>query len=404
MSETPPSPSLSQGKSGRTQKRQLWLFLGAVVCITSGMGVHDSIFNNFLSDTFSLSANARGWLELPRELPGFLVFVTAGALASLPITRVGMVGALAMAAGMLGMSLFGHVYAAMMAMMILASAGMHILQPVGTTVILSLGDERARGKRMGLTGAVDTIGSVLGTGLVWLTFDRVTPPYRAGFVCAGAAVLVAAILYRSMHIPSLHKPRARMVVRGKYWLYYTLELFFGARKQIFITFGPWVLIKVYGTDAASIAGLLMTASLIGIVFKPLAGVAIDRFGERTIMIIDGIVLVFACIGYGYALELTGDPDRARLLASACFILDNLLFALGSCRAIYASRLADDPQDLSSTLAMGVSINHIVSMTIPVAAGALWMGFGYQRVFLCAAFLALGNALFALLVPGKRAHA
>jgi len=403
MNETPPFSSASQDEQARTQKRQLLLFLSAVMCISSGMGVHDSIFNNFLSDTFTLSADARGWLELPRELPGFLVFVTTALLAMFPITRVGMFGTLAMTIGMLGMSLFGHVYATMVAMMMLSSAGMHALQPVGTTVILSLGGDRTRGKRMGLMGALDTIGSVLGTGLVWLTFDRVAPPYRIGFLCAAMASLVASIFYRSLHIPSLHKPRARIVIRRKFWLYYTLELFFGARKQIFITFGPWVLIKVYGTDAASIAGLLMTASLIGIVFKPLAGLAIDRFGERTIMVLDGIVLVFACIGYGYALELTGDADRARLLASTCFIVDNLLFALGSCRAIYVSRLADTPQDLSSTLSMGVSINHIISMTIPVAAGALWMGFGYQRVFLCAAFLALGNAAFALLVPGKRAY-
>ncbi|NCB40050.1 MAG: hypothetical protein EOM80_14895, partial [Erysipelotrichia bacterium] len=90
---------------------------------------------------------------------------------------------------------------------------------------------------------------------------------------------VGSLIYASMHIPHLHQRRAGMVLRKRFSLYYLLEFLFGARKQIFLTFGPWVLIKVYDLPATSIAGLLMIASVIGIVFKPLAGMAIDYFGE-----------------------------------------------------------------------------------------------------------------------------
>ena len=54
-------------------KRQMILYLCAVVAIAIAVGVHDSTFNNYLSETFHLSADARGWLEFPRELPGMLV-------------------------------------------------------------------------------------------------------------------------------------------------------------------------------------------------------------------------------------------------------------------------------------------------------------------------------------------
>ena len=38
----------------------------------------NSVFNNFLNDTYSIGDFQRGLLELPRELPGFLVvFVSA---------------------------------------------------------------------------------------------------------------------------------------------------------------------------------------------------------------------------------------------------------------------------------------------------------------------------------------
>jgi len=382
-------------------RRQLFSFFAATLCMASAMSVHDSIFNNFLSESFHISAGARGWLELPREMPGFLVFFMAGLLAALPMTSVGLVATLVFAAGMVGLALFGGGFGLMVTMMVLASAGLHLLQPVGLSVALSLSDDHSRGKRMGQVGAVETLGVVLGTGVVWLTFSKSNPQYRTGFVLAAALACVAALAYGRMRIDGLRKPRARLVVHRKYRLYYLLELFFGARKQIFITFGPWVLIKVYGVPATSIARLLMTAALIGIVFKPLAGLAMDRFGERAIMVADGLCLVFVCLGYGYALPLTGSPQKALTLASACFIADNLLFALGACRAIYLSRIADSPQNLASSLAMGVSINHAISMTVPALAGLAWTALGYERVFAGAALLAAATAALGLLVPGKR---
>ena len=371
--------------------------------MAAAMGIHDSIFNNFLSDTFSLSAEARGWLELPRETPGFLVVVTAGILSALALARVGAVGALLYVAGMVGMALLGRNYWTMMVAMCIGSAGMHLLQPVASSIVITLSDEDKRGRQMGVMGAINTVGLILGTGFVWLVFDKVAPQYRLGFICAAALGGVTALLYGLIHLPRLQKRRQRMVFRKKYRLYYVLELLFGARKQIFITFGPWVLIRVYGTPASSIAGLLMLAAIIGIVFKPLVGVMIDYFGERAVLVADGLVLAVVCVGYGYALPITGDPQRAQMLAGACLIADNLLFALGSGRAIYVSRLTDSPQELTSTLAMGVSINHVISMTIPIAAGAVWSGFGYERVFLCAAVLALTISCVASLVPAKGAR-
>lgn len=374
----------------------------AVAAMAAAMGVHESIFNNFLSDTFDISADARGRLEFPRELPGLLVVLMSGLLCTLAVTRVAVVGALVFGAGMVGMALWGSTdYWVMVAMMMLGSAGMHLLHPVGASVAIALSDDRNRGMRMGQVGAIGTIGTMLGTGLIWLLLDREEPQYRFGFICAGVLGAVAAGLYFLMHIPHLHQPRARLVFRSRYRLYYMLEFLFGARKQIFITFGPWVLIQVYGEPPSGIARLLMIGAIIGIVFKPLAGAAIDRFGERAIMIGDGVLLAGVCIGYGYAGQFTGDPALAHTIACVCFVLDNLLFALGTSRAVYLSRLTDSPQEINSTLAMGVSINHIASMTIPVVAGAIWMGFGYERVFAAAAFLALGIAALSTRVPRRK---
>ncbi len=136
----------------------------------------------------------------------------------------------------------------------------------------------------------------------------------------------------------------------------------------------------------------------------MAGILVDRLGERAILVADGIVLAVVCVGYGYAHSIAGDADTARLIACGCFIVDDLLFALGYARAIYVSRLTGgSSQELTATLAMGVSINHIVSMTIPIVAGTIWALFGYERLFLAAAVFALGISAVSSRVPGKAAH-
>ncbi len=379
---------------------QFVLCLTAVAGMAVASGINDSIFNNFLSDTFHLSAGQRGWLELPRELPGFMVVVMTGILSALSITRLGMVGTFGAMLGLIGMSFFGRSYWPMLLMMKTYSAGIHLLQPVTASIALAIGPEATRGKRFGQMGGIETAGTVLGTGFVWLVFDKAAPQYRFGFFLAGIFAALACGIYASMNIARLHQPRSKLVFRKKFTLYYLLELLFGARKQIFLTFGPWVLIKIYHQPASSIASLLMLAAIIGIVFKPIVGLAIDHFGERKVLMFDAFMLIFVCVGYGYALHWTS-PEHARWIAGACFIGDNLLFALGSARAVYVARITDSTPELTSTLAMGVSINHIISMTIPALAGFVWLRFGYERVFMAAAVLAIIVGILASFVPKKK---
>ncbi len=400
MTDSISSASPGACGAGGSLRGQLFLYMAAAGCMAVATGVHDSIFNNYLAETFQLSARARGWLEFPREFPGFLAAIMTGALCMVAVTRVAMIGTLVFAAGMIGIVLMGHSFGPMAFSMFLASCGLHLLMPIGQSISIGLSSEHKRGARMGQVGAVETAGVIVGTASVWLLFGFLPHNSRAGFFIAAVLALISGLIYARMHIPHLHQRRERLVIRKKYSLYYLLEFVFGARKQIFLTFGPWVLIRIYGFPATEIAKLLMIAALIGVVFKPLAGRAIDFFGERSVLVADGIVLIFVCLGYGYASHMTHDPIVARHVACACFVADNLLFMLGSARAIYVTRLTQSPQEVTSTLAMGVTINHIVSMSIPVAGGLLWMHLGYERVFLAAAILAAGNAALALRVPRK----
>jgi hypothetical protein len=51
------------------------------------------------------------------------------------------------------------------------------------------------------------------------------------------------------------------------------------------------------------------------------------------------------------------------------------------RSTYLKKIAVVPEDLSPTLSMDISIDHIVSMTIPFLGGYLWTVLGYKYVFI-----------------------
>jgi predicted MFS family arabinose efflux permease len=138
-----------------------------------------------------------------------------------------------------------------------------------------------------------------------------------------------------------------------------------------------------------VATLMTVGGVIGIFFNPLLGRAIDRLGERRILMTEAFLLIFVCIGYGFSRFFL--PEKiAFLVASACFITDYLLMSAGIARATYLKKIAVKPEDVSQTLSMGISIDHIFSITIALLSGLIWKTFGYQYVFLLGAIIAVVN--------------
>ena len=134
--------------------------------------------------------------------------------------------------------------------------------------------------------------------------------------------------------------------------------------------------------------------VIGIVFQPLLGKAIDKIGERFILVSEAFVLIFVCMGYGFAGKIFS-LKTAFLIAATCYVLDQLLMSVGMARATYLKKIAINPAHVTSTLQMATSLDHVFSILGAVFCGFLWKAFGYQYVFLFAAFIAVVNMFSAI---------
>jgi len=377
------------------KNRDLVLFMLASAFIGISQSIDASVFNNFLNDTFHLTVSQRTILEFPRELPGFLVVFVSGALLFLGDVRIASLANMLAAFGLLGLGHLSSDYYTMMMWMTVYSMGQHLFMPMSNSIGMNLAEEGNLGKVLGRINGLNTAAYLATSLTTAFIFRYVKVNYKVAFT-AGALALICACLLILFMTP--HKPKVkakRLFLKKEYKLFYWLNVLYGARKQIFITFGPWVLIKVFNQGVSTFAVLGFFIAGFGIVFKPLLGIMIDKRGERFVLASEAIALIVICAGYAFAEDVSGlfgISGAALIIICSCFVIDQMLNATTIARATYLKKIALCPEDVSPTLSMGLSIDHAVSMVVPWLGSLLWTAFGYKYVFVMGAFIAVGNLL------------
>ena len=387
-------------------------FFASILVWGIGMGCFGAVFNNFLVETYDIGGVDRGVLEFLRETPGVMlvaIFAALGGLSDWKVLRLGT--AFSLLAALLLMVPVRWAWA--VAFIVVWALGEHLVMPVRQSLALSLAKEGRSGESLGMvTGAINA-GTVAGSVLVAAVFffgPRFAPqvPRRGLYdaVWAVVAVLLAASLAvaSSAREPGLaRKARPSFYFRKKYRTFYVLELFYGARKQVFFTFGPFVLIRVYGMDTRHVALLFALAALFTALWGGrLIGRIVDRWGYRNVMIWDTVVLFFVCLVYGFARDVF--PARvATAVVCADYVLDSVLSNASMATNLYARTLSDSQEELTATLSSGISANHVVTVFYALLGGWIWDKFGPGVLFATAALMALANSAFALTVPKPAAH-
>lgn len=379
--------------------RDLQLFLAATFIFGFSQSVVDSTLNNFLHETFAISDLQRGLLEFPRELPGLMTIFVSAILFFMCSRRQAALANVLCAFGILFIGFFSPTFSVMLIWLFIFSIGQHLFLPLNQSIGMELAVKGETGKRLGQLSAVANVAMIIGSFAIFIGFKFLDLDFKVSYVAAFAGFITVAILISMMKKDEPVSMKMKFQIRKEYKLYYWLSILYGTRKQLFLTFAPWVLVTVFRQKTQVVATLLTIGGVIGIIFKPMLGRAIDRLGERFILTSEAVVLVFVCIGYGFSREIFTE-STAMFVAFACYILDQLLISAGMARATYLQKIAVRPEDISQTLTMGVSIDHIFSIAIAVSGGFIWLLWGYQYVFLIGAMIAVINFFSALRIKTK----
>jgi len=193
--------------------------------------------------------------------------------------------------------------------------------------------------------------------------------------------------------PAKVEQNKHLVLRKRYWLYYMLTFLEGWRKQVCIAFAGFLLVKQYGTPIQTMLVLWLVVHVSGWVMAPLIGKLIDRIGERRALVIYYTVLTVVFCGYGFI--------ESQLFLQGLFVMDNMLFAFTMAQTTYVNRIAPRAEH-TATLSMGVAMNHVASVVMPLTGGLLWNYFGYRWAFLTGVVAAALSIAVSLQLPAHRA--
>ncbi len=383
--------------------RELLLFAAASLVLGMAYSMFDSTFNNFLNERFALSGFQRSFLEFPRELPGFLVVFVSAALWFLCNRRLGAVALLLGVAGALLIGFVSPSYWVMVIWLFVYSMGQHLFMPIASTIGMELAHEGRTGQRLGQLNAIRNAAVIMGSFSVLIGFRYLGFTFQTVFVLVAVLLAVAAGLMMAM---KRHRPQPSgtyLKLHKAYRLYYVLAVLSGSRKQIFITFAPWVLVTIFNQPVQILATLMTIGGVIGIVFQPLLGWMIDRFGERAVLSTEAVLLVFVCAGYGFSRSLFPE-QTAFYVVCAFYLLDQMLFSVGMARSTYMKKIARQPDDIQPALTVSVTIDHIFSILAALVGGLIWNTFGFQYVFLMGAGIAVINFFVArrMRIPAQTA--
>jgi hypothetical protein len=375
------------------RNRNFILFLIASGILGITQSIDSSFFNNFLNDTFRITVEQRTWLEIPREFPGFLVVFATGLLVFLADIRIAAVANIIAAIGMMGIGYLSKGYGTVIVWLTIYSMGQHLFMPMSNSIGMDLGEDADAGKRLGQISGVTTAIFLVTSLLTAIIFKNIKVNYRAAFIVSSVAFILSAIMIFMMKTHKETKEKKRVVIRKEYKLFYLLSIVYGARKQIFITFGPWVLIKVFNQGVSTFAMLGFITAGLGILVKPLIGNMIDKKGEKFVLSWEAIMLIIVCVVYALSkvfFDSIGFGYIALFFICGSFVADQMLAATSMARATYLKKIAVRPEDVSPTLSLGISIDHLVSMFIPIIGGVVWHFAGYEFVFLGGVLIALLN--------------
>jgi len=384
-----------------SQRTELKRALIATLFFGAASGIFVATLNNYLAEVHNLSAEARGWLELPRELPGFLILFVAGAM--LTVFRETQMAAAAMlltAVGAVGLGFLAPTHAALVIFIVIWSLGDHIIFAVEGPIGLKLADGGKEGRRLGQFGGARNLGTIVGVGCIFVLARFLGDRFEIFYAIAAASALMAGVMYAGLKTGKGDTPSRRIVLKKRYHLFYAISALFGIRKQIFLAFGAWVLVEIHGVSVSTIALLYFTAATLGVVLRPLLGEVVDWLGERTVLAVDELLLLGICLTYAFAGDVLQGSWVLYALYAA-YIFDMVLFALRVARTTYLKKIAEDPSDITPTISMGITIDHAVAMTLPILSGYIWEAYGFRWVFILAGTIALVGFFVCLRIPSKK---
>lgn len=353
---------------------------------------------NALLHNYTIEMAGFGWFEAGltqtvREIPGFLAFT---AIFWLLILREQVIAYISLVILGIGVALTGAnpTLTGILLTTFVMSVGFHYFETINTSLQLQLLPKAQAPQLIGRIVSAGAMAQFIAYGGLaiawWAGWQNYVYLYMLlGLACA--ILTIVAFLYFGRFEGSVPQ-RKKIVLRQRYWLYYALTFMSGARRQLFMAFGGFLLVKKFGYSVGDMAMLMLVTSASNTFFAPRLGRLVSVWGERNTITLENCVLI--CVFIGYAMTQSAG------LAAALFVIDGIFFTLILAQKTYFQKIGD-PADMAATAATAFTINHIAAVAIPVTFGMIGT-VDYAMIFWLGAGIATTSLFLSFLVPAQPA--
>ena len=349
------------------------------------------LLNNFVIEKANFTGVEIGILQSLREVPGFLAFTVIYALIFIKEQKLALLSLLVTSVGVFLTGFFPSVVGLYLTT-VLMSIGFHYYETLSQSLTLQWIDKDKTAHFMGQLLSVKAIASLLAFSSIWLLVEYFSWGYQATYALFGCIGLVLTLLLMLsfQHFPEKTPQTKKLILRKRYWLFYALTFFSGARRQIFVVFAGFLMVEKFHYSVADVSALFLINYVFNWLFAAKIGKFIGRIGERATLRFEYVGLIIIFISYGFV-------DNANI-AAALYVIDHLFFALAIAIKTYFQKIAQ-PEDIAASAGVSFSINHIAAVIIPALLGLLWI-IQPAWVFYIGAGFALCSLLLASLIPDE----
>ena len=361
-----------------------------------GFGLYKGVIDNYMAEVVRINEMDRGVTEFFRELPGLLLVLILAIFYRFSAEKMYKMGLVIMVAGMALQAFVTPAKLLVILAIFIYSTGEHIQLGMKNTLSLEYSRNGYGGQALGFQNSVYQIGNLVGYVAVIGAFAVVSDSslFKPVFVAATVFMVLAMLAaFRLTGQSETDKSKSRFYFKKKFRKYYMLEVFYGARKQVFFTFGPYVLILFYGADAGVISLLFAISAVSCFFLAPLVGKLIDRIGYKPVMIGDTLILVIVCFFYGFAHHIF-DMHTAFIVCCVNYVLDSVISLASMASNVYVQDISDSKEEMRATISTGISVNHAITIFIALLGGWIWKVLGIETLFILSAFLGLCNSAYA----------
>ncbi|MCH8158579.1 MAG: MFS transporter [Proteobacteria bacterium] len=373
----------------RSWQTPIMLLVLMSVAMPVAFSTWSALLNNFVVERAAFTGVEIGILQSLREVPGFLAFTTIFVLL---IIKEQPFAVVALAILGVGVALAGFFPTAigLYCTTVLMSTGFHYFEVVKQSLALQWLSKEQTPQVLGKLISVGAVTSLVVYAVLWCLLEILALDYIWIFLLAGGLCCCLAVLMwlAFPRFTGKHKQEKRLVLRKRYWLYYALTFFSGARRQIFMVFAAFLMVEKFGYSASQVALLFLINYAFNWLFAEKIGEVIGRIGERQALTIEYVGLVFVFTAYAFV--------QNPYIGAGLYVIDHMFFALSIAMSTYFQKIAS-PEDIASSAGVSFTINHIAAVVVPAALGLVWM-VSPAAVFLTGTGIAMCSLVLSRNIP------